>query len=403
VSSEAPRSPTVRELESLRIARTEPPPHKRRIGPALIALAAIAVIAVGGYEVYVNTYGRPQQVETAYVIVRRSGQPGVILTGSGYVVTKQKYITVGAQVLGQIVAEPIEEGQHVKKGDVLARIDGRDYVAQLNQAIANHNLAVANVELKRAQAKRIRALYAAHVESRDSLDVANNALNVAEASVKHAEAAIAFARFNVSQCVIRSPVNGIVLKKYREIGSMINYGGDIEAGGGTTDIAQLADTDDMRAEVDINESDIAKVRMGAPATVTLDSYQDRSFAAKVVKIYPAADRQKGTVKVEVHLIKPDLRIVKPEMSAKITFLAGETAKQEAQPLILVPRKAVVGQGAGASVWVVREGIARRVPIALGREFQDGTEVKRGLDGGEMVIVTPPPNLHNGERVTALRS
>ena len=99
--------------------------------------------------------------------------------------------------------------------------------------------------------------------------------------------------------MITSPINGVVLQKYRELGDTINFGGEIQAGGGATDIAQLADLSDLRCEVDINESDIAKVKMGTPATVIPDAYPDNPFPAQVVKIYPEADRQKGTVKVEV--------------------------------------------------------------------------------------------------------
>jgi HlyD family secretion protein len=402
VSTESPRTPNIRELESLRIARTEKPARRRRLLPALIVLVVLGALGIAGYEVYLNTLGRPPEVQTAIVAVRQAGQPGVILTGSGYVVTEHKYIVIGTKILGQIVAEPIQEGQHVKVGDLLARIDDRDYEAQLNQAIADRDLAKANVDLTYAQLTRMGTLFRNGVSSRDQLDVARNAYEVAQAALKRAVAAIDFAKFNVSQCVIRSPINGIVLKKYREVGDTINYGGDIQAGGGTTDIVQLADTEDMRAEVDINESDISKVQMGGPATVIPDAYPDKSFDAKVVKIYPAADRQKGTVKVEVHIEHPDLAIIKPEMSAKITFVAHGPAKAQ-QPLVLVPKKAVIGSGATAAVWVVRDGIATKVPIALGREFQDGIEVKHGLDGGEMVIVVPPPKLKSGETVTPVAS
>ncbi len=74
---------------------------------------------------------------------------------------------IGTKILGQIVAEPIEEGQRVKIGDLLARIDDRDYEAQLKQAYADRNLAPANVVLKRARADRMRELYAKGVESKD--------------------------------------------------------------------------------------------------------------------------------------------------------------------------------------------------------------------------------------------
>ena len=186
----------------------------------------------------------------------------------------------------------------------------------------------ANVKLKEAQAARLRTLYQKGVESRDQLDVAENALEVARAELARAEAAIDFAKFNVSQCYITSPINGIVLQKYRELGDTINYGGDIQAGGGATDIVQLADTEDMRAEVDINEVDIAKVALGSPAQVIPDAYPDRPFDARLVKIYPEADRQKGTVKVEVGILKPNLAIIKPEMSVRVSFSVAPAGTEE---------------------------------------------------------------------------
>jgi len=402
MAADSPRTPNIRELESLRIARAEHPPKRRRIVPVLIALVAIAAVEAGGWEAYLYTYGRPPEVQTAFVTLKQAGQPGVLLTGSGYVVTQHKYIVIGTKILGQIVKEPIEEGQHVKVGDLLAQIDDRDYKAQLHQAKADRDLAAATLALSRAQVERQRMLFKAGVTSKDQRDVAETAFAVAKANVEKADAAVDFAEFNVSQCVIRSPINGIVLAKYRELGDTVNYGGEIQAGGGATDIVQLADTDDMRAEVDINESDIAKVLMGSPATVTPDAYPDQSYDASVVKIYPAADRQKGTVKVEVRILHPDLRIIKPEMSAKITFVARGAVKAE-QPMVLVPKKAVVAEGSANSVWVVRGNVVHRVPIVLGREFQDGIEVKDGLSGGEMVIAVPPPTLHDGQTVTPVQS
>jgi RND family efflux transporter MFP subunit len=402
MAGEQSRPPNIRELESLRIKRGAETARRSRLVPAAIAVAAVGAIAAAGYYVYTKTLGRPTEVQTAIVSMREPGQAGAVLTGSGYIVTREKYITIGAQILGQIVEEPIQEGQHVKKGDLLAKIDDRDYVAQLNQALADRKLAVANVALARAQAARQRELYMNHVESRDQYDMAVNALAVDEANLKKAEAQIAFAKFNVSQCFIRSPINGIVLKKYREVGSMISYGNAVASDEGMTDIAQLADTDDMRAEVDINESDIAKVGIGSPAVVTLDAYPGTPFDAKLVKVYPAADRQKGTVKVEVHIIKPDLAIIKPEMSAKVTFLVAAPARQES-PLVLVPKKAIVTDGSRSYVWTVRGAAAHRVEISLGREFQDGVQVTQGLSGGETVIIAPPANLADGQPVTPLAS
>src|SRR5260370_42211545 len=101
--------------------------------------------------------------------------------------------------------------------------------------------------------------------SRDQLDIAENALAVAEAELKRSQGAIDYARFNVGQCVITSPIDGIVLHKYRELGDTINYGGDVQAGGGATAFGLLADTNHLSTPGPINEADIAQITIGQPA------------------------------------------------------------------------------------------------------------------------------------------
>jgi len=332
------------------------------------------------------------------VVARTDRQSSVLLTGSGYIVTRHKYIIIGTKILGQIVEEPIEEGQHIKAGDVLARIDDRDYQAQLRQAIASRDVAKANLHLLQDKADRARYLIKTGAISKDDFETAITAAGVGQAELERDEAAVDYAKFNVNQCVISSPINGIVLKKYRELGDTINFGGQIEAGGGSTDIAQLADTDDMRAEVDINEADIAKVGIGSPAVVVLDSYPDKQFDAALVKVYPAADRQKGTVKIEVQIARPDLQIIKPEMSVKVSFLEIRSPGK-LEPVITVPKSAVRHDEGEAYVWTVREGIVRRVSVVCGLTTETGIEVRQGLKDGDSVVITPDVKLVNGGKVS----
>src|SRR5260370_15573779 len=103
-------------------------------------------------------------------------------------------------------------------------------------------------------------------------------------------------------------------------------------------------------------------------------YPDNLIEAQVLNIYPEADRQKGTVKVEVRILQPDLKIIKPEMSAKVTFQSIMTQKAAA-PMVLVPKKAIVAEGSANSVWVVRGDTVHLTRIVVGREFQNGVEVK----------------------------
>jgi RND family efflux transporter MFP subunit len=392
-----------RGLEALRIARPEREARSNR-NPAFSIVTLILVascVCAAGYAIYSRVAEHPVQVQTIVITTDQGQHPKVILTGTGYIVTRHKYVIVGTKILGQIISEPIEEGQHINVGDILARIDDRDYQAQLRQATAVRDLSEVTLRLALLKADRAKLLVKTGAISKDDYDTAISAAEVAKAALARDSAAVDYAKFEVSQCVITSPINGIVLQKYREIGDTINFGGQIQAGGGATDIVELADTEDMRTEVDINEADISKIGLGCLANVTPDSYPDRTFEASVIKVYPAADRQKGTIKVEVHLNNPDLQIVKPEMSAKVSFLESGHAGLVTS-LVTVPPGAVKVDGNESYVWTVRNGVAYRVNVICGKRAESGVEIVQGLSDGDSVVVTPEVKLVDGAQVLVQR-
>jgi multidrug efflux pump subunit AcrA (membrane-fusion protein) len=137
----------------------------------------------------------------------------------------------------------------------------------------------------------------------------------------------------------------------------------------------------MRAEVDINESDIAKLFLGTPAVVVPDAYPEARFDARLVKIYPEADRQKATVRVEVQIVEPNLAMIKPEMRVKADFLKKRISGKE-QSHLIVPTKAIEHEGSESYVWTIRDGTARRVSVVKGSETQSGVEVRQGLQDGD---------------------
>src|SRR5258706_8361368 len=213
------------ELATLRIERPQEQPRRkrRRLVSIAILMLPTAVLGAASYVIYAKTLGRPQTVQTIMVLSNGGGQPGVMLTGSGYVVTRQKYITIGTKILGQIVAEPIEEGQHVRIGDLVAQIDDRDYQAQLRQASAAHDLSESNLRLALAKAGRARSLFETGAISKDEYETAMNVAEGAQAALKRDAAPVDYAKFEDSQCVLTSPINGIVLQKDRELGDTINF------------------------------------------------------------------------------------------------------------------------------------------------------------------------------------
>src|SRR5207245_9536423 len=115
---------------------------------------------------------------------------------------------------------------------------------------------------------------------------------------------------------------------------------------GSGDLVRMANLTDIRAEVDVNEADLNRIHLGQRAQVTPDAYPDARYSAAVVKLYPQVDRQKGTLKVEVHVLEPDARLL-PDMSARITFLADPAPSVEAErPAVLAPASALRGDAGG---------------------------------------------------------
>ena len=384
------------ELKSLRLDRAAAP--RRRRTPRFVWGVVIGLLALAGGAAYRLTLGAPTVVRVAYA-ERSEGSAsapsaaGVVLTGSGYVVTGEKYISIGVRVPGRIDAYLVDESDAVTKGQALVQLDQRDYVAALTRARASLELARANAELAEIEAKRQRALAAQSVAAQSTLDVKESQLRVAKAQVAQAQAALREAEVALDYTTLRAPRDGVVLAKLKEVGEIAVPGGFAGAG----DLIRMADLSDLRAEVDVNEVDLARVALGQSAEVTPDSFPDAHYRAQVVKLYPQVNRQKGTLKVEVRLLERDEKL-RPDSSVRVAFLGAESAPPPdgAAPaaLITIPRAAVQN----GRVWVVTDGKLREQAVELGGERGDAVVVRTGLLGGEALVVSAEGELAAGKRV-----
>ena len=224
-----------------------------------------------------------------------------------------------------------------------------------------------------------------------------NKVSVTRATIAQLQAELSQARVNLEYTTLRAPTDGVVLAKLKEVGEIAVPGGF----SGSGDLIRIANLADLRAEVDVNEADLARVRMGGPAEVTPDAYPDARYPARVVKLYPQVDRQKGTLKVEVRILEPDARLL-PDMSARVAFLPEASAEPATEPPVLVPSGAVHREGSVANVWVVREGRASRVRVELAGETGAQVRVASGLAGGESVVVGEPVP-REGQRVAPVET
>jgi RND family efflux transporter MFP subunit len=385
------------ELSSLKIDRAAPPQRRRRT-PRFVWGVALALLLLAGAVAYRLTLGAPTVVRVAFAERAESGAgaasaAGVVLTGSGYVVTGERYISIGVRVPGRIDAYLVDESDTVTKDQALVQLDQRDYVAALARARASLELARANAALAEIEAKRQRALAAQNVAAQSTLDVKESQLRVARAQVQQAEAALREAEVALDYTTLRAPRDGVILAKFKEVGEIAVPGGFAGAG----DLIRMADLSDLRAEVDVNEVDLARVALGQRAEVTPDSFPDSHYAAEVVKLYPQVNRQKGTLKVEVRLLERDEKL-RPDSSVRVAFLAPEAAPVAAgappAAVITVPRAAVQD----GRVWVVTNGKLREQRVELGGERGDAVVVRSGLLGGEALVVSAEGELAAGQKV-----
>lgn len=402
-------SPAPPDLSRLRISRDTPASGHRGALKWLAVLAGLAVVLVAAAWAFARNGGI--EVETAIVEVSGGSSGGTGITANGYVVARTR-ASVSSRLTGRLASLLVEEGSRVRRGEVMARLENAEYAAALAQAEADSARAVAavnEVEAQRAQISRdlaratdlvSRNLEAARVaeELQAQLDAATARLAVQRAQVQSSIAAAAYARANLDNTYIRAPFNGTVLRKDAEVGEVV---APVAAGGGLTRgaVVTMADLETLEVEVDVNEAYIAQISDSQPTRVVLDAYPSVSFTGLVRQIVPTADRQRATVQVKVSITDRDPRIL-PEMGARVEFLAAESAADSAAPMrVFVPAEAVRTEGAETAVLVVRDGMARRVVIEAGPVSGGRREVRSGLSGGEQVILNPPRDLEDGNRVS----
>jgi RND family efflux transporter MFP subunit len=389
---------TAEELrEKLGTLRLERAPVRPRRGPrrwVIAAVAAAIVLAVLlGYRLLAPG---PVPVEVARATVPDPGTPDAVavVSGAGYVVSADRYVAIGVRVAGRIDRYFVEEGDRVEPGQALVQLDPRDYEAAVQRAEAALAVARATAALKSQQLTRARKLSGSGVISRDELDLRAAEATASAATVQQAEAELASARVSLDYTTLRAPRRGVILAKFKEVGEIAVPGGF----SGSGDLIRMANLEDLRGQVDITESDLAKVHLGQRAAVIPDAYPDRHYRAVVAKLYPQVDRQKGTLRVEVRIEEPDDALW-PDMSVRITFLEALEPTPGRTP-VLVPRRAVQGAGAEPFAWVVVGEHVRRTPLTLGRDFGDQIQVTSGLDGDETVVVSERGALRDGQAVVA---
>jgi RND family efflux transporter MFP subunit len=339
-----------------------------------------------------------------------------VLDATGYV-TARREATVSAQMTGKVTEVLFDEGDRVKEGQVIARLDDTAQRAALAQAQAQLQSARALLtedEAQLAQNVRDRArnedLVKRSLVSQQALEQARTQVDTQTALVESqrrqielAEANVRSAQVQLDYCTVRAPFSGVVIAKAAQVGEIVS---PLSAGGGftRTGIGTLVDMDSLEIEVDVNEAYINRVEPGQPVESVLNAYPDWRIPSHVIAIIPTADRSKATVKVRIGFDVKDARIV-PDMGVRVSFeekaAAGAAAQQRPRG-VLVPAGALRKDGSEDVVYVLKDRHAQRRAVTLGAASGDSRVVLGGLSPGESVIVDAPAGIRDDAAVTEIK-
>ena len=267
---------------------------------------------------------------TAEPSVKPALNPGAILNASGYI-TARRVATVSAETMGLITEVTVDEGMHVEAQQVLARLDDRKAVVNLQLAqarVKSQKQNIKSIESDLLEAERVfsrltqlgQENFTSEAErTRAETDVVRLKANLAsaKAELEVSRLSVAQARENLDDHTIRAPFSGVITVKNAQPGEIV---APAAAGGGftRTGICTLVDMNSLEIQVDVNEAYIGRVQPGQKVIANLDAYPKWDIPASVIAIIPTANRAKATVQVRIKISQPDSRIL-PNMGVKVAF------------------------------------------------------------------------------------
>lgn len=391
------------DLASLRINRDENPEAggARR---SRFALGCLALVVLGAaYPAWKAFSARAfkTEVEVTQIRMVSPAQASIQLTSTGYVVAGIES-KVASKLLGRVAEVRVREGDTVAAGDVLVLLDDAAERMALAAAKARALAARARVqsahasreetrrrfERERSLAEKGAAMQSVVEDLESQLAVLEQASRSAAAEAAALDAEVRQLELNLAFLTITAPIDGVVTTKPVALGELVTPGGP--------PVVELADFGSLLVETDVPEARLALVQKGGPTEIVLDAYPTVRRRGRVAEISPRVNRAKATVIVKVAFADP-VEGVLPEMSARVSFLAGEldAGAMNEPPKLFVPGSAIAERGGEKVVFRIDDGTARLERITLGPAMAGGFELLNGPGDGTKVIANPATGINDG--------
>ncbi len=337
--------------------------------------------------VQVNSSSNSQTSVRFSAVVMPDSQVPLSFRTPGYVISLLRVrVTKGA-------AHEIGEGDHVRRGDILANLRPAEYNEKVQQASSQAEAAQAAAQKAKSDFERASRLYESQSITKPEFDAARAQHEATQAQLRAAQAVTGEARIALSDSTLRSPLEGDVVKKLVEVGSFVGPG---------TPAFVVANTDRVKITVGVPDVTVRTLKLGVPVSITTDVLPDRVFESRVSRIAAAADPRSRNFDVEISIPNRD-HVLKAGMIASVEFAAGN--KRQVVPT--VPIAAIVQSPSGGyAVFMIEKDnattIARLRAVEVGDVSGNEIEVVKGLSPGDTIISTGASVLKDGQRVEVLK-
>lgn len=297
-------------------------------------------------------------------------------------------INIMPEIGGKIDRIYVEEGDRVKKGQLIAELDTRAIRLQLEQAKAGLAVAEANQKDAKRNLERMERLKSENAVSEQQYEQVRLAFEAAEAQLQQAKAAANLANHNLEVSIMRAPFSGVVASRNADVGDVINpmMGGFSPTSG----VATLMDFLRVKIDIEVSSQDIARIEKGQTALLRVDTFPDRIFSGRVSIVNLAADPSTKKFGVRIVMNNPGLEL-RPNTFGEISL---EVSSHE--DALVVPQKAVLEN---KYVFIaLDDNTAARKEVLLGLQNTDMVEVTSGINEGDLVVVEGNYGLEDGAKI-----
>jgi len=267
---------------------------KKHVVLGAITIAILSVVIFARTQNNTTNYQSSTQKFKDYTVER--GNFKIMVTANGGVIPIDR-VEIKSKASGLVEELPVEQGDHIKMGDLIARLDQKDERAAVSQAQADFDIATAELKKSQREFERRNELFAENLVSEEEKDQIELNLAIAKGKLVQATTALDRAKERLSESIVRAPIDGVILQKYVEKGQIIASGISNVSGG--TPIVDIADMSSVYIQAGVDEIDIGKIKVGQKANVIADAYPDIIFNGKIVRIAPEAKIEQNVTLFDV--------------------------------------------------------------------------------------------------------